>query len=68
MAKYRLLTGIDYPPNRRAEIGDEVTDLPASDIDWLLACGAIELVDAKKSSKSSVVDTVVEEPTDGSAE
>jgi hypothetical protein len=58
MAKYRLLTGIDYPPNRRAEIGDEVTDLPASAVEWLLESGAIEAVDTKKSSKSAVVEEV----------
>ena len=54
MAKYRVLQGIDYPPNKRAEIGDVVEDLPATSIKWLLESGAIE--DSSKPAKS------VEEP------
>lgn len=46
MAKYRVLTGIDYPPNKRAEAGDIVEDLPSKSIKWLRECGAIELADA----------------------
>jgi hypothetical protein len=55
MAKYRVLQGIDYPPNKRAEIGDVVEDLPAAAIKWLLESGAIE--DSSKPAKK------IEEPT-----
>jgi hypothetical protein len=54
MAKYRVLKGIDYPPNKRAEAGAIVEDLPATAIKWLLEDGIIE--DANKNA------TVVEEP------
>ena len=39
---YRALTGIDYPPLKRAEPGDLVTDLDPKSIPDLLAVGAIE--------------------------
>ena len=55
MARYRVLTGLDYPPNKRAEIGDIVEDLPAQSVKWLLADGHIE--DADKPKK-----VVAEEP------
>jgi hypothetical protein len=54
MARYRVLQGIDYPPNKRAEAGKIVEDLPATAIKWLLDSGIIE--DADKPAK------VVEEP------
>ena len=54
MASYRVLTGIDYPPNKRAEEGQTVNDLPATSVAWLLEIGAIE--DASKPAKK------VEEP------
>lgn len=42
---YRVLTGLNYPPdNQRAEPGDVVDNLPASSVPWLLATGAIEAV------------------------
>ncbi len=56
MARYRVLVGLDYPPDKRAEIGDVVTDLPAQSVKWLLADGYIE--DADKPKK-----TVAVEPT-----
>lgn len=55
MAKYRVLTGIDYPPNKRAEAGQVVEDLPAQAIKWLLESGLIE--DASKPTS-----TPTEEP------
>jgi hypothetical protein len=58
MAQYRVLTGIDYPPNKRAEAGDVVTDLPAQSVKWLLESGVIE--DTSKPSKKVV--TPKEEP------
>lgn len=45
MAKYRCLTGINYPPNKRAEAGDVVDDLPSNSIRWLIDCDAIERVE-----------------------
>ncbi len=57
MAQYRALVGIDYPPNKRVEAGDIVTDLPGDAIKWLLEDGLIE--DSSKSSKKT--ETVVEE-------
>lgn len=44
MAKYRVLVGIDYL-DRRAEVDEMVDDVPEQSIDWLIECGAIELVD-----------------------
>lgn len=59
MARYRVLQGIDYPPNKRAEVGDIVEDIPAQAIKWLLDSGIIEDTDkpTKKTEKP-----VVEEP------
>jgi len=58
MAQYRVLSGIDYPPNKRAEAGQVVSDLPPQSINWLLESGVIE--DADKSSKK--IEAVKEEP------
>lgn len=75
MAKYRVLVGLDYPPNKRAEAGDEVSDLPNSSITWLLADGLIEAVEGNnKSAKKTVVapepveEVVVEETVEEDAE
>jgi len=57
MAQYRALVGIDYPPNKRVEAGEIVSDLPGDAIKWLLEDGLIE--DSSKSPKK--VETVVEE-------
>ena len=59
MTQYRAVVGLDYPPNKRAEAGDIVTDLPEKSVTWLLASGFIEEVDGKKSPKKSA--PVVEE-------
>jgi hypothetical protein len=58
MARYRVLQGIDYPPNKRAEVGAVVEDIPAQSVKWLLESGIIE--DADKPSKK-IVEPVVEE-------
>lgn len=42
--EYEVLVGINYPPNRRAEPGDVVTDLPYGSKTTLLAMGAIKRV------------------------
>lgn len=44
---YKVLIGLDYPPDRRAEPGDVVDDLPTSSVKWLLDSGAIEKADGK---------------------
>lgn len=47
--KYKVLRGLNYPPdNKRAEAGDVVDDLPDYAIDPLLRQGAIEPADDKK--------------------
>jgi hypothetical protein len=43
------LVGLNYPPDRRVEVGDVVDDIPAKSIKWLVECGAIEQVNAKPS-------------------
>lgn len=48
VATYRVLAGISYPPNKRAEVGDVVDDLPSRSISWLVAAGCIEQVDSPK--------------------
>jgi hypothetical protein len=44
--KYRVLVGLNYPPDRRAEPGDIVDDIPPVSIPWLLRDRAIEAADA----------------------
>jgi hypothetical protein len=63
-----VLAGIDYPPSKRAEVGDLVSDLPAAQIKNLLEIGAIELVDGKSKVEVKVEEPVVEETTDGEEE
>lgn len=58
MPKYKVLVGIDYPPNRRAEAGDVVDDIPSKSIKWLREQGIIELADG---SPAPVEEPVVEE-------
>lgn len=65
MAQYRVLQGIDYPPNKRAEVGDVVTDLAPSSIKWLLEVGAIEDTDKKATKVEepvAVVEPIAVEP------
>jgi len=45
MTTYRVLIGLNYPPDRRAEPGDVVDDLPKKSISWLLEQGHIEAVE-----------------------
>ena len=59
MARYRVLQGIDYPPNKRAEAGKIVEDLPAVSVKWLLESGIIE--DADKPT-TNIEEPVKEEP------
>lgn len=57
MAQYRALVGIDYPPNKRVEAGELVSDLPGDAIKWLLSDGLIE--DSSKPTKK--IEKAVEE-------
>jgi len=41
-AAYRARVGLSYPPGRRAEAGEVVSDLPQASVAWLLAEGWIE--------------------------
>ena len=60
MAQYRALVGIDYPPNKRAEAGEVISDLPGDAIKWLLEDGLIE--DASKPAKKVETPVVEETP------
>jgi hypothetical protein len=71
MTQYRAIVGVDYPPNKRVEAGDLVSDLPEKSAKWLLAAGFIELVDGKittpvveeKQTKEEVIEKAVPEIT-----
>jgi hypothetical protein len=56
---YRVLAGIDYPPNKRAEAGAVVNDLPPQSVKWLLEMGLIE--DSSKPAKAKEETPVIEE-------
>lgn len=48
--RYRALVGLNYPqngkgPERRAEPGDIIDDLPAKSVPWLLEDGSIAEVE-----------------------
>lgn len=71
MAKYRVLSGIDYPPNKRAEAGDVVDDLPPTSVKWLLESNVIEpadkaaqvIADEPAVEEVAPVEEVIEEVT-----
>lgn len=56
MPKYKILQGIDYPPDKRAEVGDIVEDLPPRSIKWLREQNLIEAVDSKTKDPDPVVE------------
>jgi len=56
MTQYRALTGIDYPPDKRVEAGDLVSDLPEKSAKWLLDQGLIELSDGKAPKVEPVIE------------
>lgn len=60
MAQYRAMVGIDYPPSKRVEAGEIVSDLPGDSIKWLLDQGLIESLDKKSTVKEE--EPKVEEP------
>jgi hypothetical protein len=41
--KYRVNVGLNYPPNKRAEAGDVINDLPPGSEESLLKLGVIEV-------------------------
>ena len=60
MPQYRVLTGIDYPPDNRAEKDALVSDIPEKSAKWLLEQGLIELSDGKTPKEEPVIEPVVE--------
>ena len=56
MPQYRVLTGIDYPPDNRAEKNALVSDIPEKSAKWLLEQGLIELADGKTTKAEPVVE------------
>lgn len=48
LVPYRVLTGLSYPPDRRAEAGEIVDDLPSKSIKWLIRKGHIEEISGGK--------------------
>ena len=56
MTQYRALTGIDYPPDKRVEAGDMVSDLPEKSAKWLLDQGLIEPSDGKTPKAEPVIE------------
>ena len=46
--KYKVLTGLSYPPDKRAEPGDVVSDLPKKSVLWLVKRGYVKLVKSKE--------------------
>ena len=51
--KYKVLSGLSYPPDKTAEPGDVVDDLPEKSIPWLLKDGHIEKLHPEKAKSSS---------------
>ncbi len=68
MPDYKVNKGIDYPPDKRAEEGDVVSDIPSKSVKWLLESGVIEVANGNRNKKNKVDlvindDPVVEEAT-----
>jgi hypothetical protein len=58
---YRALTGLNYPPDKRVEAGDIVSDLPEKSIPWLLKDGFIEETD-KATKKAAPAPSAPKSP------
>jgi len=56
MTQYRVLVGIDYPPDKRAEAGTLVSDLPEKSAKWLLEQGLIEPSDGKTKKIETIIE------------
>lgn len=50
MTKYHVNVGINYPPNKRAEAGDVVDDIPEKSVKSLLKDGTIEVAGKEKKT------------------
>jgi hypothetical protein len=48
---YLVLTGLSYPPDKRAESGAVVNDIPEKSVKWLLAKGHIEEVSGSTAAR-----------------
>ena len=59
MTQYKVLTGIDYPPDKRAEKDALVSDIPEKSAKWLLEQGLIELADGKTPKVEPVIEAVI---------
>lgn len=53
MPAYRVLVGLEYPPDRYAKAGEVVDDLPGKSIKWLTEQGMIEPVKAASKAEKS---------------
>lgn len=63
---YRVLNGLSYPPDKRAEVGDVVDDIPAKSVKWLLRKGHIEEVSgAKPAPKPTRAPVFTADPEEG---
>lgn len=67
MPNYRALVGMNYPPDRRVEAGDVVSDIPAKSIKWLREQGLIELVGSETQDAEDETDEVAAEVDDEGA-
>lgn len=59
---YKVLVGLSYPPDRRAEAGDIVDDLPSKSVKWLLEKGHIENVSGAAAQKPAPKPEPVADP------
>lgn len=49
--KYRVLNGLSWYGNKRAEAGEIRSDIPAKSVPWLLEQGHIEEIEPEKAAK-----------------
>ncbi len=45
--RYTVRVGINFPPDRRAEPGEVVDDIPEASVAWMLEQGVIEIASPK---------------------
>lgn len=64
LAQYRVIVGLDYPPDRRVEAGDVVNDIPGKSVRWLLDQGLIEEVSGGKPGKTAPAAPVTDDGDD----
>ena len=60
---YRALTGLNYPPNKRVEAGDIVSDLPEKSALWLLKDGFIQEIDKSPKKIAAPAPAAVKAPS-----